>query len=90
MATATVPMPRNRVQDALRAALKARGIPQRASVHPLRHRSATPLLAAGVPLRLMQASLGHDSPPPTVLSTPFTTTAAARARDALAGLREAL
>ena len=38
MATASAPMPRHRVQDALRAALKARGLHQRASVHTLRHR----------------------------------------------------
>jgi integrase len=37
MATATAPMPRNSVQDAFRAALKASGIPKRAAVHTLRH-----------------------------------------------------
>ena len=53
MPTASTPMPRNRVQEALRAARNARGMAQRASVHTLRHRSATPLVEAGVPLRLM-------------------------------------
>ena len=38
MSTASTPMPRNSVQDAFRAALKASGIHKRASVHTLRHR----------------------------------------------------
>jgi integrase len=37
MATASVPMPRNSVQDAFRAALQASGLNKRASVHTLRH-----------------------------------------------------
>jgi integrase/recombinase XerD len=86
MATATGPMPRNSVQDAFRAALTASGIQQRASVHPLRHRSATHLLEAGVNLRLIQDYLGHDSPTTTALSTPLPAPADARARDTLAGL----
>jgi len=85
LATATGPMPRQSVQDALRAARKARGIPQRASVHPLRHRSATPLLEAGVKLRLQQDSVGHASPTTTALDTHLTATADARAREALPG-----
>jgi len=86
MATATVPMPRNRVQDALRAALKASGIQKRASVHTLRHSYATHLLEAGVNLRLIQDYLGHDSPTTTALYTHLTATADARARETLAGL----
>ena len=54
MATASTPMPRHSVQEALRAALQASGIHQRASVHTLRHAWATHLLAAAVPLRLIQ------------------------------------
>jgi len=86
MATAAAPMPRNSVQDALRAARKASGRNKRASVHTLRHSSATHLLEAGVHLRLMQAYLGHDSPTTTALYTHLTATADARARDTLAGL----
>ena len=55
MPTATAPMPRTRVQDALRAALRDSGIHKRASVHTLRHSWATPLREAGVNLRLIQA-----------------------------------
>lgn len=47
-------MPRTSVQGAFRAALIASGLNKRASVHTRRHRSATPLLEAGVNLRLIQ------------------------------------
>jgi site-specific recombinase XerD len=85
MSTATAPMPRHSVQDALRAALTERGIKKRAAVHTLRHRSATPLLEAGVPLRLLQESWGHHAPTTTALSPPLTITADALAREALQG-----
>ena len=86
MATASTPMPRNSVQDAFRAALKASGIQKRASVHTLRHSSATHLLEAGVHLRLIQEYLGHNSPTTTALSTHLTITAEAMARQALTEL----
>ena len=72
MSTATQPMPRSSVQDAFRAALKASGIPKRASVHTLRHSWATHLLEAGVNLRLIQEYLGHHSPATTALYTHLT------------------
>jgi integrase/recombinase XerD len=86
MATATAPMPRNSVQDAFRAALKASGCQKRASVHTLRHSYATHLLEAGVNLRIIQDYLGHDSPMTTALYTHLTATTDAKAREALAGL----
>lgn len=86
MATASTPMPRNSVQDAFRAALKASGIHKRASVHTLRHSWATHLLEAGVNLRLIQNYLGHNSPTTTALYTHLTVKADAMARDALQGL----
>jgi integrase len=79
-------MPRNRVQDAFRAALTVSGITTRASVHTLRHRDAPPLREAGVNLRLIQAYVGHASPTTPALSPPLTLNADAMAREALAGL----
>ncbi len=90
MATATAPMPRNSVQDASRAALKASGIHKHASVHTLRHSYATHLLEAGVSLRLIQDYLGHDSPTTTALYTHLTAPTDAKAREALASLMDAL
>ncbi len=72
MSTASTPMPRNSVQDAFRAALKASGIHTRASVHTLRHSWTTHLLEAGVHLRLIQDYLGHNSPTTTALYTHLT------------------
>ena len=90
MSTASAPMPRNSVQDAFRAALKASGIHKRASVHTLRHSWATHLLEAGVNLRLIQDYLGHNSPTTTALYTHLTVKADALARDALQRLMDAL
>jgi site-specific recombinase XerD len=84
MATASAPRPRNSVQDALRAALKASGLKKRAAVHTWRHRYATPRLEAGVNLRLIPDSLGHDAPTTPALSTHLPATADARARAPLA------
>ena len=81
--TATAPLPRSRVQDAFRAARTASGLPKRASVHPLRHSDATPWLAAGVTLRLIQEDVGHHPPTTTAIDTPRTLQADAIARQAL-------
>jgi integrase/recombinase XerD len=86
MAPASVPRPRNSVQDAFRAALTQSGIQKRASVHTLRHSSATHLLEAGVNLRLIQDYVGHNTPTTTAISTPLTLKADAMARDALTEL----
>jgi site-specific recombinase XerD len=90
MSTASTPMPRNSVQDAFRAALKASGMHKRASVHTLRHSWATHLLEAGVNLRLIQDYLGHSTPTTTALYTHLTAKADTMAREALAKLMEAL
>jgi integrase/recombinase XerD len=86
MARATAPRPRHSVQEAFRAARKRSGIQKHALVHTLRHRSATPLLEAGINLRLIQDSVGHNAPTAPALSPPLTVTADALARDALQGL----
>jgi integrase/recombinase XerD len=90
MSTASTPLPRHRVQDACRAALTASGIHPRASGHTLRHAWATPLLEAGVHLRLIQHSLGPPSPSTTALSPPLTANADALATEALPRLLGAL
>jgi integrase/recombinase XerD len=86
MATASTPMPRSSVQDAFRGARTHSGNNTRASVHTLRHRSATHVLEAGVNLRLIQDSLGHNTPTTTAISTHLTVKADALARQALTEL----
>ena len=86
MSTASTPMPRTSVQDAFRAALTHSGINKRAAVHTLRPSSATPLLEAGVNLRLIQDSVGHNTPTTTAISTHLTVKADALARRALTEL----
>jgi integrase len=46
---------------AVKAAVKAKEIPQRPRIHDLRHTHAAWLIAAGVPLPVIQARLGHES-----------------------------
>jgi integrase len=71
-ATAVTPLPVASVQSAFKEALaKARG-PKRASVHTLRHSSATLLLEQGVDLRIIQQLLGHANPQTTMLYTHLT------------------
>ena len=73
--TATAPMRRNSVQGAFRkakrrAALTKTGV----AIHTLRHSYATPLLEAGVNLRLIQRSLGHTRLETTMVYLPRTQT----------------
>jgi integrase/recombinase XerD len=78
LATATEPMHKSSLQDALGAALKESRLNKRVSVHTLRHSYATHLLEAGVNLRLIQAWLGHSSTATTNLYTHLTERATAR------------
>jgi site-specific recombinase XerD len=54
------------------AGVRQRGLPDEASIHPLRHSDATPLLERGVSRRVMQAGLGPKHPRTTARSTPRT------------------
>lgn len=89
MATASAPMPRASMPEALRVARKASGLHTRASVHTLRHAWATPLLAAGVPRRLIQAYGGHKSPTTTSVDTHVTVRTAQRGAEAVHRLMSA-
>jgi integrase/recombinase XerD len=86
MSTASTPLPRSSVQHALRVARTPSGNNTRASVHTLRHRSATHGLEAGVTRRLIQDSVGHTTPPTTAISPQLTVQADALARQALTAL----
>jgi integrase/recombinase XerD len=90
MATASEPLPRSRVPDAFRVARKQSSINKRASVHTLRHSYATPLLEAGVNLRLIQDYLGHSTPTTTAIYTHLTVQADGLARPALTELMKDL
>lgn len=66
-ATATKPMGRSSVQNALRRVVRQLGLRKKVSIHTLRHSYATHLLEAGVNLRLIQLYLGHSSLKTTTL-----------------------
>ena len=90
LATATQPLPRARVPDACRAALKASGLPTRASGHTRRHAWATQRREAGMNRRLMQASLGPHAPATTALDPHLPRPVHAMAAPSINRLREAL
>ena len=83
LSTATAPMPRSRVQGAVREALKERGSPKHASVPTLRHSWATHVLAAGVKLRLLPVDRGPTSPTTTSVYPPLTARAEPLGADAI-------
>ena len=71
--TAIEPMRRNSVQGAFRTAKRRAGITKTGvAIHTLRHSYATPLLAAGVNLRLIQRYLGHTRLETTMVSLHLT------------------
>ena len=88
--TATEPRPLGGVQAAFRAALKETGITQKAAVHPLRPAYATPLLDAGVNLRQIQVSLGHQSVQTPAFAPHLTAISNAQGREAIDGLMQGL
>jgi site-specific recombinase XerD len=64
--------PDHAVRGCLKAALRETPIRKNVSCHTLRHSYATPLWEAGVPLRAIQALLGHRSLKTTFLSLHLT------------------
>jgi integrase/recombinase XerD len=88
---ATTPMRRSSVQGAFRTAQYRAGITQMGvALHPLRHASATHLLAAGVHPRLIQRSLGHTHLETTMVSLHLTHTGHEEAYERLNALMHGL
>jgi integrase len=55
------PIRRSRAADAMRATVKAAGLPATVTMHDLRHYYASLLIAAGQSVKVVQARLGHRS-----------------------------
>lgn len=66
------PMSRHRAYKVLKSAVRFTGILKNVTVHTLRHSYATHLLEAGVNLRVIQETLGHQSPKTTAVYTHMT------------------
>jgi site-specific recombinase XerD len=90
MPAANEPRPRSSGQQAFKLALKQSGIHKPASVRTLRHSYATPLLEAGVNLRVIQQYLGPHSPTTTSVYTHLPVKAQAMAVDSMNDLMHAL
>jgi integrase/recombinase XerD len=67
-----MPLSATSLQKTFTAVVRQRRIPKEASLHPLRHSSATPLVERGVSRRVMQALLGQRRLRTTARSTPLT------------------
>ena len=78
------------VQNTLRLARAASGVPAQVTVHTLRHCYATHLLEEGVSLRLISQYLGHASLETTLIYTHLTPLNEARTRAALEVLHRAV
>jgi site-specific recombinase XerD len=68
----SAPLSSTSLHKTFKAVVRQRGIPKDASLHTLRHSSATHLLERGVSLRVIQELLGHRSPRTTARDTPLT------------------
>jgi len=80
------PMGDGSVQNCMRLARAAAGLPRTTVVHTLRHSYATHMLEAGVSIRLISAYLGHASLETTLIYTHLTVVNEASAREAIAKL----
>jgi integrase/recombinase XerD len=90
LATAVEPMGVGSVQICMSHARAEARLPQRTTVHTLRHSYATHLLEEGVSIRLISAYLGHSSLETTLIYTHLTTVNEAGARAALERMRPPL